>query len=204
MKRWIFLFLINVVFVCVAYWVYETYLEEPENKISRIVNHTSIRVSKALAYEMEDPAKKSKLEIADFFSNLEKYLAEVNKDVSELQKIRLLNMSQKQMLHDATIYVQSSREVLKAEYDKYIKWQDYSEALKTIRIGEIEVAAKEDINSKKTEYEIAKEEFKKALGKLLEAYNLTARSIGEERLADRQLIKMGSDLKIENSWNLSP
>jgi hypothetical protein len=187
-KRWIFLFIILLIGI-VGYWGYQRFYEDPENRIGRIVNDASSRVFNGLSYEIEDSIEESKIKYADLFNSLETQLAGISNDISELQKIKSPEDSIRERGNAAVNYVQICHQVLKAEYDKYIKLREYTEALKTISIKETAITVNEDVNIKESEYKKAKEEFAIALRKLSEVYDRSVKSIGKESLVDRQIIE---------------
>jgi len=188
MKKWIFFLLLVLALGGVVYWQYQEYLDRPENKTIRLVKHTSLQVSKALSYEIEDSTEKAKSGYTDLFSHLEMHLAELNNDVSELQKMGDPKKRAGEKLYEATIYIQRSQQLLRTEYDKFIKLREYTDALKTIQIKETEVTAKEDVNSKEIEYKKSKEGFVLALRKFGEAFDPAEKSIGKENLVEKKMI----------------
>jgi hypothetical protein len=187
MERWIILSIILLIGI-VGYWEYQSYFEDPENKIRRIVNEASSRVFNALSYEIEDSAEKSRIRYPDLLNNLETHLAEISKGLSELQKIKSPKIGISERVNAATTYFQICQQVLTAEYDKYIKLREYTDGLKTVSIMEVRITVNVDVNIKEIEYKKARKEFAIALRKFSEVYDRTVKSIGKESLEDRQII----------------
>jgi hypothetical protein len=151
MKKLIFLIIILAIGAVAGYWQYQKYLQNPETKMIRIVNDTSLRVTKALLYETENSIENSKITYKDLFENLEIHYGQVNSNISELGEIVAAQNMNREKGGILIKYLQSTQQVLTAEYDKYQKSIEYTNALKTVRLQETGMAVSGDVNSKQME-----------------------------------------------------
>ena len=188
MKKPIFLVIILAIAAVAGYWQYREYLQNPETKIIRIVNNTSLGVTKVLLLENENSIENLKITHKDLFENLEIHYAQVNSNISELEKMGATQNINREKVGILMKYLQSSQQVLTAEYDKYQKSIEYTNALKMVRLQETGVAVSGDVNSKQIEYEKAKEELAKALIKLSDACSMAGEVISKDNLVERQVI----------------
>ena len=188
MKKLIFLIIFLVIVAAAGYWQYQKYLENPERKINRIVNNVSLRVTEALLYEIEDSIEKSKISYKDLFEKLEIHYAQINSDISEVQKIVPAKNISREKINRVMKYLQISQQLLTAEYEKYKQNMEYTDLLKTVRIQATGVGVSGDIYGKKVEYEKAKTELVKAVIKLSEAHSMAAEVISKDNLVERQII----------------
>jgi hypothetical protein len=188
MKKLMFLIICLVIVAAAGYWQYQKYHENPENKVNRIVKNVSLRVTEALLFEIEDSIETSKITYRDLFDKLEIHYAQVDSNISELQKIVPTKNISREKINRIMQYLQSSQQLLTAEYEKYKQKMEYTDMLKTVRIRETGVGISGDIYSKQVEYEKAKEELAKAVIKLSEAYSMAAEVTSKDNLVERQII----------------
>ena len=145
-------------------------------------------MSKILLSEIEDAIDNSKITYRELFGTLETHHTDITVRISELQKIRDLNIVPKAKIDAVIKYQHASLKFLSAAYDKHLKLFEFTNAAQSVNIQESFIAGYGNVTAAKIEFEKANEELVTALKELSDARSTTGEFIMEEYLVDKQKI----------------